>query len=509
MENTFGLLDGFAELFTVGILAYCLLGVILGTLVGVLPGLGPLAGMALLLPLTYTLAPAQSIILLCGIFYGTQYGNSISAILLNIQGDPGALATTIDGHQLARNGQAGPALVIAALASFAGGTIGTIGLMLFSEPIVSVALQFGPTETLALLILGLVLVSALGVGSLFKALCMAVFGLLLTIPGSDPVMGSSRFTLGFPELYSGLGLVPVAMGLFAISEVLITIQSKVKGAVIGNIGRLTPSLAEVGSCMRSMLRGTFLGFFIGVLPGAGSAPAAFAAYGLEKKVSRNRDKIGHGALEGVAAPESANNAAAAGSLVPLLSLGIPGSVPAAIILGALIIQGIQPGPLFISEQPQLFWTLIASLYLANVLLVVLNIPLIGIWVRILKMPFPILASFILVVSVAGVYSTNHSMFDVWVMIVFGVAGWLLRLAGFPLAPLLLGLVLGGKMEETFRQALVISRGSWGIFLSKPITVGLFAVTVAILCWATFSTLRRRRAGVKALSIRSNQNKEAN
>lgn len=495
MESSFGLIDGFSSLFSAGILVYCLLGVVLGTLVGVLPGLGPLAGMALLIPLTYTLSPAQSLILLCGIFYGTQYGNSISAILLNIPGDPGALATTLDGHKLARQGMAGPALAIAALSSFAGGTFGTICLMLFSAPIVTVALSFGPTETLALLILGLVLVSALGTGSAIKALVMAVFGLLLTIPGSDPMMGSARLTLGFPELYSGLGLVPVAMGLFAISEVLINMQRQTTGSMVSKIDRLLPTWPELSSSLRAMARGTGLGFFIGVLPGAGSAPAAFAAYGLEKRVSRRREHIGRGALEGVAAPESANNAAAAGSLMPLLSLGIPGSPPAAIILGALIIQGVQPGPLFVAQQPELFWTLIASLFLANVLLVILNLPMIGIWVRILKLPFPILAATILVVSVAGVYSTNNSLFDVWIMLAFGLAGWLLRAADFPLAPILLGLVLGGKMEETFRQALVISNGSWSIFVSSPISFGLLAITALILLWSLFGTWRKfRRAG---------------
>ncbi|SDH11321.1 tripartite tricarboxylate transporter permease [Pelagibacterium luteolum] len=499
MVSTFGLLDGFAALLDISVLAYCLLGVTLGTLIGVLPGLGPLAGMALLLPLTYTLSSAQALIMLCGIFYGTQYGNSISAILLNIPGDPGAAATTLDGNKLAKSGRAGTALAIAAIASFVGGTVGTLGLMLFSETIVPFALQFGPTETLALLILGLVLVSALGTGSIVKALCMATFGLLLTIPGSDPVSGASRMTFGFPELYSGLGLVPVAMGLFAISEVLINAQQKMSGVIVTKIGRLLPTFNELLSCIPSMLRGTPLGFLIGVLPGAGSAPAAFAAYGLEKRFSRNKQAIGEGSLSGVAAPESANNAAAAGSLVPLLSLGIPGSPPAAIILGALIIQGIQPGPLFVAQQPELFWTLIASLYLANVLLVVLNLPLVGIWARILMIPFPFLAAAILVVSVAGVYSTNNSFFDVWVMLALGVAGWLLRSGGFPLAPILLGLVLGGRMEESFRQALVVSNGNWDIFVSKPITVALFAITLSVVGWSLLSSLRNRRRSLASIS----------
>lgn len=491
MDSALALFDGFVNLLTFHNLLFCLMGVTLGTLVGVLPGLGPMAGMALLLPTTYTLEPQQALILLSGIFYGTQYGNSVSAILLNIPGDPGALATTLDGHKLAVKNRAGPALAVAALSSFAGGTVGTLGLMIFSSFAISIALQFGPPEQLALLLLGLVLVSALGDGNVLKALCMAVFGLILTIPGSDPVMGNARLTFGSFDLYSGFGLVPVAIGLFAVAEVLVNAQKGAKGSIIGTVGKLLPSRKELARCLPSILRGTGLGFLIGVLPGAGSAPAAFAAYGFEKKFSSNGDKIGTGALEGVAAPESANNAAAAGSLVPLLSLGIPGSPPAAIILGALIIQGFQPGPLLVSEQPSLFWTLLASLYLANILLLILNLPLIGIWVRVLRTPFPILAAVILVISLTGVYSTNNSFFDVWVTVCFGLIGWFLRSAGFPLAPILLGLVLGDKIEETFRQSLIISRGSWFIFVSQPISATLFGIIAMVLGWSIFRTLRLR------------------
>ena len=481
---------GFSVAFTPSNLMFCFLGALVGTLVGVLPGLGPVGAVAFLLSLTFKMEPASAIIMLAGIYYGAMYGGSTTSILVNIPGETASVVTCLDGYRMARQGRAGAALGIAAFASFIAGTIGVIGLMCLAPLLGRVALSFGPPEYFALTLTGLTLVSYLSQGSMIKALIMATLGLLAGTMGMDPISGEERFTFGSLTLRDGLGLVPVAIGLFGIAEVLDNLvgttgkrvyETKIKG--------LLPNLKDWKDSLWPILRGSGLGLFLGVLPGPGPVIASFVSYAMEKRVSRYPEKFGTGVIEGVAGPEAANNAASAASFIPLLSLGIPTSAIMALFMGALMIHGIQPGPLFIGKYPELFWGVIASMYVGNAMLLVLNLPLIGIWVRVLKIRYIILFPLILLFCLIGVYSLNANAAEIIITLVFGILGFLMRRAGFEGAPFILAMVLGPIMETSLRQSLLISRGSFNIFFTRPICLALIILT-AIFLISSFITRKK-------------------
>lgn len=448
--------------------------------------------MALTLPLVYSMEPLPALIVLAGITFGANFGNSTSAILLNVPGDPGALATAIDGHKLALAGRAGPALAVAAISSFVAAVVGTLGIALLSPLLLPIALGFGPAELCLLLLLALTLVSALSSGSMGKAVLMALFGMALTFPGFDPLTGEERFTFGSSLLADGFGLVPVAMGLFAFGEMFYLLRQRRTGALVPHITQLMPTKRQLREIAGPTGRGSVLGFLVGVLPGAGSTPAAFAAYGVEKKI-RPRAGLGTGSLSGVAAPESANNAAAAGAFVPLMTLGIPGSAPLALILGTLTVLGARPGPLFISEQPDLFWGMVAGLLIASALLLVLNLPLAGLWARVLSIPFPLLVTIVLTLTIAGVFTVRGALIDVWVALALGIVGMALRHANYPLAPVLLGFVLGSELERSLRTAVSLSNGDWTTFVNTPLRAIMLAGAILALLAPTLRRIRRKHA----------------
>jgi putative tricarboxylic transport membrane protein len=484
---------GFSVALTPTNLLFCFIGSVVGTLVGVLPGLGPVGAVAFLLSLTFKMQPATAIIMLAGIYYGAMYGGSTTSILVNIPGETASVVTCLDGYRMARQGRAGAALGISAFGSFIAGTFGVIGLMFLAPPLGRAALRFGPPEYFALTLTGLTLVAYLTQGSLTKALIMTVLGLLSGVVGMDPISGEDRFTYGNLTLRDGFGLVPVAMGLFGITEILENLavimpqsiyQTKIKG--------LLPNRQDWKDSAWPIARGSVLGFFLGILPGPGPVIASFVSYAMEKRLSRRPEKFGTGVIEGVAGPESANNSATAGSFIPLLSLGIPTSAIMALFMGALMIHGIQPGPLFISKYPELFWGFIASMYIGNVMLLVLNLPLIGIWVRVLKTPYVILFPLILLFCLIGVYSLNSNVAEIVIMLVFGILGFFLRRAGFEGAPFILAMVLGPIMETSLRQSLLISRGSFSIFVTRPICAVLMAFIVVFTVWPMIR--KRKTAG---------------
>src|SRR5438876_7707143 len=445
------LATGFAVALAPINLLYCFIGVTMGTLVGVLPGIGPTATIALLLPATFKLNPISAIIMLAGIFYGAMYGGSTTSILLNIPGEAASVVTCLDGYQMARQGRAGAALAVAAVGSFIAGTIGVVGLMLLAPPLASFALKFGAPENAALLILGLLMVGYLGGASMTKGLMMAVVGLLLGSVGLDPIQGTPRFTYGIFKLSEGFDFVLVAMGLFGIGEVLANVEQTEEPEVITTkIGGLLATREEWKAAAAPMARGSLLGFIICVLPGGGAIISSFLSYALEKRFSRHPERFGKGAIEGVAAPEAANNGAASSSFIPLLTLGIPGNASIALIFAALLIHGMRPGPLLVAQQPQLFWGLIASMYIGNVMLLVLNLPLIRVWVRLLQVPYGLLAPFIIVFVLVGAYSVNNSAFDVGVAVAFGLVGYVLRKLDFEPAPLVLAMILGPQPEASVR-----------------------------------------------------------
>jgi len=473
--------SGFAIALTPENLFYCFVGSLVGTAIGVLPGLGPPATIALLLPVTYGIPATSAVILLAGIFYGAMYGGSTTSILLNIPGEAASVVTCLDGYQMARQGRAGAALAVAAVGSFIAGTIGVLGLMLLAPPLASFALKFGAPENAALLILGLLMVGYLGGASMTKGLMMAAVGLLLGSVGLDPIQGTPRFTYGVFKLSEGFDFVLVAMGLFGIGEVLANVEQKEEPEVITTkIGGLLATREEWKAAAAPMARGSLLGFIIGVLPGGGAIISSFVSYALEKRFSRHPERFGKGAIEGVAAPEAANNGAASSSFIPLLTLGIPGNASIALIFAALLIHGIRPGPLLVAQQPQLFWGLIASMYIGNVMLLVLNLPLIRVWVRLLQVPYGLLAPFIVVFVLVGAYSVNNSAFDVGVAVAFGVIGYGLRKLDFEPAPLVLAMILGPQLEASVRRALIFSRGDVFIFFERPIAAVLMALAVLML-----------------------------
>jgi putative tricarboxylic transport membrane protein len=488
-----GLGQGFAVALQPINLLYCFLGVFIGTLVGVLPGIGPVSAMSLLLPVTLSGTPESGIIMMAGIYYGSMYGGSTTSILVNIPGEAASVVTCIDGHEMAKQGRAGPALGMAALASFAAGTFAVLALMLVAPSLARVAIAFGPPEYFSLMLLGLTILSFLSQGSMAKSLLMAAFGIVLGLVGMDQITAQPRLTFDRLELLDGIGLVPVVMGLFGVAEILSNIEQELKRDLIkARIGGLWPSLADWTASKWAIVRGTVLGFFLGILPGGGAVIASFASYALEKKMSSTPERFGKGAIEGVAGPEAANNAAAGGAFIPLMTLGIPPNVVMALLLGAFIIHGLQPGPLLMVQKPDLFWGIVASMYIGNVMLLVLNMPLIGMWVQVLKVPYRILFPLILMFCIIGVFASGNAVFDVLVMVLFGVLGYLMRKFGYEPAPLVLAFVLGPMLENNLRKSLILSHGDFTIFVERPISATCLVLAAAALAAPLLPALARRR-----------------
>jgi putative tricarboxylic transport membrane protein len=481
MELLSSLAYGFSVTLAPANLFACFVGVFVGTLIGVLPGIGPVATMSLLLPVTYAMSPTASIIMMAGVYYGAMYGGSTTSILVNIPGEAASVVTCLDGYQMARQGRAGPALGISAMGSFIAGTLSVLGIMLLAPPLTAVALRFGPPEIFALLLLGFTMVTYLTAGSKLKAVAMALLGLLLGTIGLDPIVATPRFTYGSLTLSDGLGLVPMIMGLFGISEVLLNIEKGVEQEVFDTrIKGLLPTREDWKRSAAPIARGSLLGFFLGILPGIGAIIPTFISYALEKRLSKHPERFGTGMIEGVAAPEAANNAATGGAMIPLLTLGIAPNVVMAVLLSAFLIHGVQPGPLLIREHPEIFWGVIASMYVGNAMLLVLNLPLIGLWVQLLRVPYGILFPLILVFCVIGVYSESGNVWDIVVMLGFGGLGYLMRKFEFEPAPMVLAFVLGRMAEESFRQALLMSRGSFDILLTRPLATSFLTTAIAVM-----------------------------
>ena len=484
---------GFSVALTLNNLLYCLIGCLLGTLIGVLPGIGPVATIAMLLPATFTLPPESSLIMLAGIYYGAQYGGSTTAILINIPGESSSVVTALDGYQMARQGRAGPALATAALGSFFAGSVATLLLAAAAPPLAQIAFKFGPAEYFSLMVLGLIAAVVLAHGSVLKAIAMIVLGLLLGLVGTDVNSGMARFSFGVPELTDGIGFVAVAMGVFGLAEIMKNLeQDKEREVFLNKVTHLWPSKDDFKKAWGSVLRGTALGSLLGILPGGGAVLASFAAYTLEKKIAKDPSMFGKGDIRGVAAPESANNAAAQTSFIPLLTLGIPPNPVMALMVGAMIIQGIQPGPQVMSERPQLFWGMIASMWVGNLMLVVLNLPLIGMWIKLLTVPYRMLYPAILVFCGIGVYSLSNSPFDVVITAVFGFIGYLFVKLDCEPAPLLLGFILGPMMEENLRRAMLLSRGDPMTFVTRPLSATLLAISLLLLIIIALPAIRKKR-----------------
>ncbi len=482
MDTLQHLMSGFAAALAPMNLLFATIGCILGTLIGVLPGLGPAAGTALLIPITFKLDPTAAIIMLAAIYYGAMYGGTITSVLINVPGEAASVVTCLDGYEMAKQGRAGAALGIAAIGSFIGGTVANCGLVLVALPLTMFALKFGPPEYFALLCVGLSLVMGLAGKSLIKAITMGIVGLMFSFVGVDPIEGAPRFTFGIAPLMDGIRFVPVVMGFFGIGEILINAEKSLVGVMAGE-GRVTsffPRRDEMRISVTSILRGTGLGFFLGLIPGTNSAVASFMSYAIEKKVSRHPEKFGMGVIEGVAAPETANNAYANAAMIPLFTLGLPGSPTIAILMGALIMNGLTPGPLLFQQHAGFVWAVIASMYVGNIILLVLNLPLVGWWAKLLKIPYNILVVFILIFCIIGAYSLNNSMFDVGMMIFCGILGYIFKKLEFPLAPAILTLILGPLMERSLRESLSLSQGDYSIFVTRPISLFFLVVTAIIL-----------------------------
>ncbi len=489
-----GLWQGFQIALSPVNVLWCFIGSVLGTAVGVLPGLGPAATIALLLPISMKMgSPVTAIILMSGIFYGAMYGGSTTSILLKIPGEAASVVTCIDGYQMARKGRAGAALGVAAIGSFIAGTVGVIGLTAVAPPLAAAALKFGPPEYFSLTLLGLLMATYLTGESPTKGLIMAIMGLLLGCIGLDPLSGAVRFDFGVPDLQSNIDFVTVAMGLFGVGEILISLEDSGAASILTTkIENVFPTLVDLAQSSWAMVRGSVIGFVIGILPGGGAVLASLISYAVEKKVSKHPEEFGHGAIEGVAGPESANNSAASSSFIPLLTLGIPGNASTAMIFAALLIHGITPGPFLLKEHGDVFWGVVASMYLGNVMLLVLNLPLVGVWAQLLKVPYAFMAPMIMVLTLVGVYSVNNSPFDIWVMLAMGVLGYLARKLKFDLGPLLLAFVLGPIMERSLRQALLMSHGRAGIFFTRPISGGLMAVAILFVLYNVWAGRRRKQ-----------------
>lgn len=484
---------GLSVAFTFQNLSFAFFGCVIGTAIGVLPGVGPVATISLLLPLTFGLDPITAMIMLAGIYYGAQYGGSTSAILLNLPGEVTAVVTTLEGHKMARAGRAGAALAVAAIGSFFAGTVATLVVAAAGPLLTSVAMAFGPAEYFSLILLGLIAATVLAQGNILKSLAMIVLGVFLGLVGTDLQSGQIRFTLGFPQLFEGVGFVPLAMGLFGIAEIIRNLECpENRTGTISRVGTLWLTKKEFSRSVPSVLRGTALGSLLGILPGGGLALSTFASYMLERKFSKYRYEFGSGAIEGVAGPESANNAASQTSFIPMLTLGIPANAVMALMIGALMIQGIQPGPRMIDEQPTLFWGLIASMWIGNLMLLIINLPLVGVWVSLLKVPYKYLYPAILVFCGIGAYSVNNSAFDVYQTVVFGLIGYALIKLDFEPAPLLIGFVLGPMLEEYLKRAMVLSRGDVGVFIERPVSAVFLLLGALALAAMIVPAIRRRK-----------------
>ncbi|MDR2636944.1 MAG: tripartite tricarboxylate transporter permease [Zoogloeaceae bacterium] len=498
MEFVDNLSLGFSVALTGQNLLYAFIGCVVGTLIGVLPGLGPVATIAMLLPLTYELPPAAALIMLASIYYGAQYGGSITSILLKLPGESSTAITVIDGHAMARQGRAGPALSAAAIGSFIAGSFGVLLIAILAAPLTRLAFQFGPAEYFSLMLLGLIGSIVLSPDALGKSLATMVFGILLSMIGTDVSSGAIRFSLGLPWLVDGIEFTALVMGLFGIGEIIFNLETQKKSATPTRpepIRNLLPTRTDIRRMVPSILRGTALGSLLGVLPGAGATMASFAGYMVEKKVSRYRSEMGEGAIEGVAAPESANNAAAQTNFIPLLTLGIPGSATMALLLGAMIIQNIQPGPQVIRQHPDIFWGLVASMWIGNLMLVILNLPLVSVWVRLLKIPYRFLFPAILVFCSIGAYSVQSSVFDIFLLAVFGVLGYLFIKLDVSPIPLLLGFVLGPLLEENFRRAMMMARGDFTVFVRQPLSLALLLLCAALLAATLWKNLRIQKGKI--------------
>ena len=496
MELFNNLIFGFGVALTWQNLWFCFIGCFLGTLIGVLPGIGPLATIAMLLPITFNLSPIPALIMLAGIYYGAQYGGSTTAILVNLPGETAAVVTCIDGYQMARQGRAGPALAIAAIGSFFAGTVCTLIIALFGPPLAEVALKFGAPEYFSLMLMGLVAAAVLAGDNMIKSLAMVVVGLLLGIVGTDVNSGMARYSFGVAELTDGIGFIVIAVGVFAIGEIVQNLgDPEERKLVSSKITGLMPTLEDLKMSFWPIVRGTGIGAFLGVLPGTGPAIASFSSYMVEKKMAKDPSRFGKGAIEGVAGPESANNADAQCKFIPTLTLGIPASAVMALMLGALTIQGIAPGPQVMTQKPDLFWGLIASMWVGNLMLVLLNLPMVGMWVQLLRVPYRMLFPAIMAFSCIGVYSVNNSAYEVYLTALFGVIGFMWMKLEMPPAPMLLGFVLGPLMEENLRRALLISRGDPTVFFTRPISLGFMIATVLIVVVMVLPGIRARRAQI--------------
>jgi len=484
---------GFGIALTWQNIGLCLFGCVIGTIIGVLPGIGPLTTMAMILPVTFWLSPVGALIMLSGVFYGAQYGGSTTAILVKIPGETSSVVTVLDGHAMAQRGRAGPALAIAAIGSLFAGSVVTLLIAVAGPPLASIALLFQSADYVSVMLLGLVSAVVLAHGSVLKAVGMIVLGVLLGLVGTDVSTGEYRMTMGLDVLFDGIGFVPLSMGLFGLAEIAVNLESAGAGGIEAKpVTGLWPTLGDLKASLGAMVRGTAVGTAFGILPGGGPTIAAFSAYSLEKKVSRSPQRFGKGAIEGVAAPESANNAAAQACFIPMLSLGIPPNALMALMIGAMMVHGITPGPEIISKQPALFWGLIASMWIGNLMLVILNLPLIGIWVKLLQVPYSYLFPSIIILCCIGTFTLNSSTADVMVMTVFGVIGYALRKLECEPAPLLPGLVLGPMLEEYFRRAMVLSDGDWSIFVRRPISLGFLLLALALLLAVALPNIRRGR-----------------
>jgi len=493
MDLLTNLAFGFSVAVTPTNIMLCLIGALVGTLIGVLPGIGPLATIAMLLPITFGLPPVGALIMLAGIYYGAQYGGSTTSILINIPGESSSVVTTLDGHQMAKQGRAGPALAIAAIGSFIAGCFSTVLVAALGVPLTALALKFGPAEYFSLMVLGLVFAVVLAKGSVFKAIAMVMLGLLLSCVGSDIETGQSRLSFDIPELADGIGFVTVAMGVFGYAEIMRNLEMEESREIVqSKITGLMPTMKDFKDSFGAIMRGTALGSLLGILPGGGAVIAAFAAYTFEKKISKNPERFGRGAIEGVAAPESANNAAAQTSFIPLLTLGIPPNAVMALMVGAMTIHGIVPGPQVMTKQPELFWGLIASMWIGNLMLVVINLPLVGVWVSLLRVPYRLLFPAILIFCAIGVYSINNAPADAIMVAVFGFIGYWLVKTDFEPAPMLLGFVLGPLMEENLRRAMLIARGDPTTFVTRPISGVLLAIAAALVVVALLPMIRGKR-----------------
>jgi TctA family transporter len=484
---------GFGVALTLQNLLYCLIGVLVGTLIGVLPGIGPLGTIAMLMPITYGVSPVGALIMLAGIYYGAQYGGSTTAILVNLPGETSAVVTCIDGYQMARQGRAGPALAVAAIGSFFAGTVGTLLIALFGPPLAELALKFAAPEYFSLMLMSLVAAAVLAQGDMIKSLAMVAMGLLLGIVGTDVNTGVQRFSLGITELTDGIGFIVVAVGVFAVGEIINNLGTTSERVLFtSKVRNLFPSREDLKRSLGPILRGTAIGAFFGVLPGTGPAIASFSSYVVEKKIAQDPSRFGRGAIEGVAGPESANNADAQCKFIPMLTLGLPASGVMALMLGALTIHGIQPGPEVMTMRPELFWGLIASMWIGNLMLVVLNLPMIGLWVKLLAVPYRLLFPAIMAFSAIGIYSVNNSSFEIYLTALFGILGFVWLKLGFPLAPMLLGFVLGPMVEEHLRRAMLMSGGDPSVFIRRPISLAFLVATVLILIVMVAPAVRKRR-----------------